>query len=179
MTTETRIPKLNSLEFLPYLNENGIIIEELQKKIGVYAIFNQDKKLQFVGYSRDIYASLKQHLVRQPNHCYWLKVEIINRPSRTILEQIKNSWLSENGDLSLNSEDNQRLWTQPIDAKIAITEQEKETYKNSDELTQIKLLKKISRRVQADIEEILKHRGNQMEIRFNPKLKEQGLLDLK
>ena len=60
-----------------------------------------------------------------------------------------------------------------------MTEAEKETYKNSDELTQIKLLKKVARRVQAEIEETLKKRGNTMEIRFNPKLKEQGLLDLK
>ncbi|MGB5596640.1 MAG: GIY-YIG nuclease family protein [Crocosphaera sp.] len=179
MTTETKTPKLNTLEYLPYLNESGIIPEVLQKKIGVYAIFDQEQKLQFVGYSRDIYASLKQHLVRQPHNCYWLKVEIITRPSRTILEEIKKSWLSENGELSLNSEENKRLWTQPIDAKTSMTEEEKETYKNSDELTQIKLLKKISRRVQGDIEDTLKHRGNQMEIRFNPKLKEQGLLDLK
>ena len=60
-----------------------------------------------------------------------------------------------------------------------LEESYKETYKNSDELGKIKLLKTVSRRVQADIEETLKQRGNRMKIRFNPKLKEQGLLDLK
>ncbi|EAZ94322.1 GIY-YIG nuclease family protein [Crocosphaera chwakensis] len=179
MITKTQLSSLNSLDHLPYLDENGIISEELHKKIGVYAIFNETKQLKFIGYSRDIYASLKQHLVRQPNECYWLKVEIIARPSRTILEEIKYNWTQENGDLSINDETNQSLWTQPIDAKISMTEEEQETYKNSDELGKIKLLKKVSRRVQADIEETLKQRGNQTEIRFNPKLKEQGLLDLK
>ncbi len=179
MITETQIPSLNALDYFPYLDKNGIITEELQKKIGVYAIFNENKQLKFIGYSRDIYASLKQHLLRQPQQCYWLKVEIIARPSRTILEEIKTNWTQENGDLSINDPENQDLWTQPIDAKISMTEEEKETYKNSDELAKIKLLKKVSRRVQADIEETLNQRGNKMEIRFNPKLKEQGLLDLK
>ncbi len=179
MTIQTEIPTLNSLDYLSYLDDHGVINEELQGKIGVYAIFGQDKKLKFVGYSRDIYSSLKQHLVRQLNHCYWLKVQIIDRPNRKILEDIKQNWLTENGDPSLNSEINQALWTQPIDAKPSMTEEEQEIYRQSDELAQIKLLKKIARRVQAEIEDALKQRGIRLDIRFNPKLKEQGLLDLK
>lgn len=179
MITDTQIPSLNDLDYLPYLDENGVIPEALQKKIGVYAIFDETKHLKFIGYSRDIYASLKQHLIRQTQQCYWLKIEIINRPSRSLLEEIKNNWTQENGDLSINDDVNQKQWTQPIDAKLFITEEEKETYKNSDELGKTKLLKKVSRRVQAEIENTLEKRGNRMEIRFNPKLKEQGLLDLK
>ena len=179
MITETQIPSLQTLNYLPYLDDNGVIAENFEKQIGVYAICNENKQLKFIGYSRDIYASLQQHLVRQPQQCYWLKVEIITRPSRTILEEIKSNWTQENGDLSINEQENQNLWTQPIDAKIFMTEEEKARYKNSDELAKIKLLKIVSRRVQADIEETLKQRGNTMKIRFNPKLKEQGLLDLK
>ena len=148
MTTQITIRSLNTIEYLPYLNEEGTITETLQKKIGVYGIFDENKGLKFVGYSRDIYASLKQHLIRQPDQCHWLKVEIINRPSRTILEVIKDNWIDEQGDISLKNKDYQALWTQPIDAKSTMTEEEQESYKNSDELTQIKLLKKVSRRVQ-------------------------------
>ncbi|MDJ0510114.1 MAG: GIY-YIG nuclease family protein [Crocosphaera sp.] len=179
MTTQTTIPSLNTIDYLPYLNEEGSLSEILQKKIGVYAIFDENKTLKFVGYSRDIYASLKQHLIRQPHQCHWLKVEMITRPSRTVLEEIKDNWIDEQGDISLKNQEYQALWNQPIDTKSTMTEEEQESYNNSDELTQIKLLKKVARRVQAEIEEILKKRGNTMEIRFNPKLKEQGLLDLK
>ena len=122
MITETQLPSLNALDYLPYLDENGVITEDLQKKIGVYAIFNENKKLKFIGYSRDIYASLKQHLVRQTQQCHWLKVEIITRPSRTILEEIKTNWTEENGDLSIDNQENQNLWTQAIDAKVCMTE---------------------------------------------------------
>jgi hypothetical protein len=48
-----------------------------------------------------------------------------------------------------------------------------------DGVAQIKLLKQVARRVEETILVKLQERGVQTEIRFNPKLKEQGLLDLK
>lgn len=178
MTTQIEIPTLASLEFLPYL-ENGTINEELQKKVGIYAIFNQNQELQFVGYSRDIYLSLKQHLVRQPQSCYWIKLHTIDRPSRTILEETKQAWITENGVTPRGNADAATIWNQPIDAKLSMTAEEKAQYERSEELQQIKILKQIARRVQAEVEEQLKQRHVNMDIRFNPKLKEQGLLDLK
>ncbi len=86
MTSETEISSLSDLNSIPYLDETGSLPENLQGKIGIYAIFDRDKTLQLVNYSRDIYLSLKQHLVRQPNSCYWLKVQTIDKPNRTQLE---------------------------------------------------------------------------------------------
>lgn len=170
---------LASLEFLPYLDENGTISESLNKKIGIYAIFDEYKTLQFVNYSRDIYVSLKQHLVRQPQKCYWLKIQTIDRPSRTILEETKNAWLAENGEIPAGNAGEESQWNDPIDAKLTMTPEDQETYEKSDDLGRIKLLKNIARRVEAERLELLKQRGVNLEIRFNPKMKEQGLLDLK
>lgn len=177
MDNNQLIPTLEELEFFPYLNDEGIISEEWQGKIGVYGIFDQAQILQFVGYSRDVYASLKQHLVRQFEQCYWLKIYLIARPSRTLLADIRSAWLEEWG-LVIASEQ-EAIWTEPIDAKLTMTEAEKNDYAQTDELGQIKLLKAIARRVEAEIQESLKQRGVTIQIRFNPKLKEQGLLDLK
>ncbi len=179
MTTQTETPTLSSLEYLAYLNQDGSITEELAGKIGVYAIFNRDKTLQYVGYSRDIYLSLKQHLVRQPQNCYWIKLQTINRPSRKILEIIKNAWIAENGVIPRGNSDAEVAWTQAIDAKQTMTEEEKAQYRQNDELGQIKMLKKIARRVEAEITKQLDERGVTIDFRFNPKLKEKGLLDLK
>ncbi|MBR8836737.1 MAG: GIY-YIG nuclease family protein [Stigonema ocellatum SAG 48.90 = DSM 106950] len=181
MTTETTILSLTSLEYIPYIDDSGQLPEQLQGKIGVYAIFDQEKMLQFVGYSRDVYISLKQHLVRQPQNCYWVKVHTIERPSRKVLEDIENGWISENGSLPLVHGDNKAKWTQPIDAKALMTPQEKANYENplNDEMTQAKIIKNVARRVEAEILAMLEARGLQMQIRFNPKLKEEGLLDLK
>jgi hypothetical protein len=175
----SEIPSLKSLDFIPYLDDQGVISDSLQRKIAVYAIFDQDKKLQYVGYSRDIYLSLKQHLVRQPYNCYWLKFQTITRPSRTILDEIKQNWIQENGSIPIGNSEEESKWTEAIDATKKITEEEQEKYEKSDEINKTKILKNIARRVEAEIKETLNNRGVKMDIRFNPKLKDKGLLDLK
>lgn len=171
----TEIPKLDNLAYIPYLNQEGIIDPELEKKIGVYAIFDQEKNLQFVGYSRDICLSLKQHLIRKPTQCYWLKIETINKPSRSILEEIRGTWLKEKNNFSMD----EKSWNDPIDTTLTMTDKQQQEYQQLDEIGKIKFLKQIARQVETSIQEQLTIRGAKMEIRFNPKLKEKGLLDLK
>lgn len=181
MTTQTDISSLASLEEIPYLDETGKIPESLPGKIGVYAIFDKEKVLQFVGYSRDVYLSLKQHLARQPQNCYWLKVQTIEKPNRTILENTMNAWIAENGVTPSGNGADKTKWTESINVKLLMTDEEKANYEKAswDELTQSKVLKNVARRVEAEILAALKARGCQEEIRFNPKLKDSGLLDLK
>lgn len=179
MSEPQNLPSLHNLEFISYLDAQGQIDEIYQGKIGVYAIFNQEQILQMVGYSRDIYLSLKQHLVRKPLECYWLKLNTIARPSRTILEEIKQQWIEENGQIPVGNGEDEDQWHKPIEVKPLMSDQEKEIYQKEDEQTQIKLLKKVARRIETEIQAQLEKRGVTMELRFNPKLKEQGLLDLK
>ncbi|HLP88259.1 MAG TPA: GIY-YIG nuclease family protein [Nostocaceae cyanobacterium] len=179
MTTEINLPGLANLEYLLYIDETGNLPEQLQGKIGVYGIFDQEKKLQFVGYSRDVYLSLKQHLVRQPEKCFWLKVQTIDKPNRTILENIVNAWIAENGFIPVGNGEDKARWTQAIDAKLMMTAEEKQSYENSDDLARVKVLKNVARRVEGEILAVLAGRGLKTEVRFNPKLKEEGLLDLK
>ncbi len=173
-------PSLASLDFIPYIDTEGQLPDQFQGKVGVYAIFDQGKGLQYIGYSRDIFLSLKQHLVRQPEFCYWLKVEISDRPSRTLLEEIRSAWIAEHGSVPPGNAADEAQWTQPIDVKADMTEAEKTSYVAAiDEVTQIKILKQVARRVEADVLQKLAVRGTKVEFRFNPKLKEEGLLDLK
>jgi hypothetical protein len=178
MNSETQISSLKELDYIPYIDDTGKLVEDLQGKIGIYAIFDQEKTLQLVNYSRDIYLSLKQHMVRQPKSCYWVKVQTINKPNRTQLESIRNAWIQENGGTPAGNGVDEAVWNQPIDAKLTMTQEEQASYERSDGLMQTKLLKQVARRVEAQILEELKSRGVQTEIRFNPKLKEKGLLDL-
>jgi hypothetical protein len=169
---------LADLEFLPYLNAEGQLIDEFDGKVGVYAIFDRDKALQFIGYSRDVSLSLKQHLVRQPQHCYWIKVETIDRPSRTLLEDIRAAWIAENNEIPAGNGVDEPLWNQPIDAKIQMTSDERKTYEGGDELIKVKTLKQVARRVEVEVMAAVEARGARMNLRFDPKLKEKGLLNL-
>ncbi|MEB3280908.1 MAG: GIY-YIG nuclease family protein [Lyngbya sp.] len=179
MTTQAEIPTLASLDSISYINEQGQLPESLQGKIGVYAIFDAEEVLQYVGYSRDIYLSLRQHLVRQPQSCYWIKVQTIDRPSRTILEEIRQAWIAENGSIPRGNAEQAEQWNQPINVKPLMTEEENTTHENLDGIDQEKHLRQVARRIESQILELLKERGLQEEIRFNPKLKTSGLLDLK
>ncbi len=181
MATETNTPNLTNLEYIPYIDEKGELPEQFQGKIGVYAIFDCEKTLQFIGYSRDVFLSLRQHLVRQSQYCYWVKIETIERPSRKILEEIEQAWIAENGSLPIGNGENKEKWISPIDAKALITPEEQANYDNpvNDEMTKIKIIKNVARRVEAEILKELEARGLQMQVRFNPKLKEEGLLDVK
>jgi hypothetical protein len=71
------------------------------------------------------------------------------------------------------------VWLDPIPTNHAMTASESDSFDDLDGLAQIKLLKQVARRVEETILTKLQQRGVQTEIRFNPKLKEQGLLDLK
>ncbi len=179
MTSIEPLTRLQDLPFLPYLNPQGHLPEELQGQVGVYAIFDQTQALQFIGYSRDVALSLRQHLVRQPTLCHWLKVHTIDRPSRSLLEATREAWIGEHGNLPPGNQPSNETWTQPIDAKSSMSPEEQQQYQAGDSLDQVKLLKQIARRVEADIFAKLEARGFQEAVRFNPKLKEQGLLDLK
>ena len=181
MTSQLNIPTLASLDYVSYINDRGQLPEELRGKVGAYAIFDQSKTLRFVGFSRDIFLGLKQHLVRQPEGCYWVKFSPVERPSRTLLENIRDAWIAENGSTPLGNGIDEAKWNQPIQVKGMMTPEEEANYTKTtiEEVTQIKILKNVARRIEAEILTQLKARGIQEEIRFNPKLKEEGLLDLK
>jgi hypothetical protein len=178
---DATFPTLASLEFLPYVDETGQLPDSLSGKVGVYGIFDADRTLQFIGYSRDIFLSLRQHIVRQPLSCYWVKVETIDRPNRTLLDNIRAAWISENGPTPPGNADDAAKWNEPIAVQSLMTAEERANYANPvhDEMTQVKILKNVARRVEAEILAVLKARGVKADLRFNPKLKEEGLLDLK
>lgn len=181
MSVENLVTPLADLEAIPYLDADGMLPQQFSGKIGVYAIFGEDKTLQYVGYSRDTFLSLKQHLIRQPRLCYWLKVQSIDRPNRTLLEEIRSTWIQGNGAPVPGNQADQSKWEQAIDVKAAMTDEEQAQHQDPalDEHSQLKVLKNAARRLEAEIMEILNQRGVQEPLRFNPKLKEMGLLDLK
>jgi hypothetical protein len=181
MSTESLVTSLATLEPIPYINAEGMLPQQFEGCIGAYAILAEDQTLQYVGYSRDIYLSLKQHLVRQPRLCYWLKVQTINHPNRTLLEDIRNTWVQENGNPVPGNQTEKQLWEQAIDVKAAMTVEELAHYQDPqlDEISQQKVLKNAARRLEAEILSTLSQRGLQEPLRFNPKLKDTGFLDLK
>ncbi len=178
--TDIAFPHLQNLTPIAYINASGQLPEEFQGKVGVYAIFDGQNELQYIGYSRDVFLSLKQHLIRQPEKCVAVKVQTIDRPSRTALDEICQAWIEAANQPDLATIHKESVWTRSIDIKTQLTDEEQAKVANAiDDLEKSMILKKACRRVEAIILDVLKARGLETEIRFNPKLKESGLLDLK
>jgi len=167
------LPDLAGLPWCPYLNEEGQIDVALEGKAGVYGIFDREQNLVYVGISRDIALALQQHLVRVPDRCYWYKVWTIDRLDRDFLLTIQKAW---QGDRSFDRE----RWEKPIDCREWMTAEEKARLEGAQDEKEInRLLKDVARRVEEEIKQTLAERGVKFAIRFDPKRKEEGLLDLK
>jgi hypothetical protein len=181
MSAASEFPSLTALAALPYIDAEGQLPRGFEGQIGVYAIYASETELAYIGYSRDVSLSLKQHLVRQPQACIWVKVCTVTRPNRTLLEDIKAAWIEENGQVPAGNGDGRSQWEQPIavQSQMLPTESAQYTDPQLDDQQHQALLKQAARRIEQEILAVLAARGVQEPLRFNPKLKENGLLDLK
>jgi hypothetical protein len=181
MQAPSEYPSLPELAAFPYIDSEGQLPSQFEGQIGVYAIYNQQQALAYIGYSRDVSLSLKQHIVRQPQQCYSIKVTTVERPNRTLLETIKTAWIEENQAVPVGNGDATELWEQPIDVKSKMLPEELAQYSDPqlDDQQHLKILKQAARRIEQDILTLLTERGVKEALRFNPKLKDSGLLDLK
>ncbi|XP_052171869.1 bifunctional monothiol glutaredoxin-S16, chloroplastic [Diospyros lotus] len=62
---------------------------------GVYAVYDKNGDLQFVGISRNIAASILAHQKSVPQLCWSVKVGVMDEPDRTALTQAWKSWMEE------------------------------------------------------------------------------------
>ncbi len=167
------VPRLADLEWRPYLEASGQVPADWAGKIGVYAVFDRDRALRYVGISRDIAASLKLHLTRVPEQCYWFKAYAIAKPSRTVLSEIQAAWTQ---GVAVD----RTLWEEPLDCRRLMTEAERDALARAvTEAEQARILKDVARRVEADVLAQLTMRGVGFEVRFDPKRKSEGILDMK
>ena len=72
-----------------------------QVKASVYAIYDQDSVVQYIGVSRNVAQSLRLHLARHPDKTYSFKVFHITKPNRVILEVTRDAWIEELGNRPL------------------------------------------------------------------------------
>ncbi|KAK7287444.1 hypothetical protein RIF29_00722 [Crotalaria pallida] len=75
--------------------ENEGLAGELPSGAGVYAVYDKDNELQFIGLSRNIAASVSAHRKSVPELCGSVKVGVVDEPDREALTQAWKSWMEE------------------------------------------------------------------------------------
>ncbi|CAH2058838.1 unnamed protein product [Thlaspi arvense] len=84
------IKTLGETELLPIAESDSIPAES-----GVYAVYDKNEELQFVGISRNIAASVSAHVKSVPGLCGSVKVGIVEEPDKAVLTQAWKSWIEE------------------------------------------------------------------------------------
>lgn len=188
MSADVPPPALASLPLYPFIDpDTGMIpYPDPSAKTGVYAIYGPDDNVLYLGKSRDIHNTLRMHLGRRPADCVAYRSLPLPRPSRTAFDTILAAWAAEVGGTPRGNDggDEQARWEKPIDVRwsgsgVSLTAAEQEAL---DDCTlaadAAKVLKKVCRRVQGEVEAVLKARGSKEPMKWAPKLKEKGLLDV-
>mmetsp|Transcript_7462 Transcript_7462/g.9482 ORF Transcript_7462/g.9482 Transcript_7462/m.9482 type:complete len:239 (+) Transcript_7462:3-719(+) len=174
------IPDLESLELLSFIDEEGNIrnsgIVKGKTRASIFAIYDQANSLQYIGKSRDADQSLRTMLIRQPELAYSFRVYHIDKPSRALLDAVAEAWLANSGTATLDP----TAWENPLDIKPLMTLEDRADFeakkvRGKEDMA----LKAVARRYETEKLDILKARGLTEKISFDPKLKGQGLLDLK
>ncbi|KAG0623085.1 hypothetical protein M758_3G147900 [Ceratodon purpureus] len=116
---------LDDLEFIPYLTEEGYISDPTQPgvKASLYAIYDENKTLCYIGVSRQVYQSMRLHFARRPLQCHYIKVFNVTKPSRALLEGTRDAWISANGSVPVGNDNGelQNIWENPLDCKPLMT----------------------------------------------------------
>lgn len=90
-------------------------------------------------------------------------------------------WIAELGEAPVGNSDPtiQFRWENAINVReIEHTDEEKHLVANMGPQTEAKVLKNICRRVQAEVEAVLQARNITEKLKFDPKIKAKGLLDV-
>ncbi|CAM6092810.1 unnamed protein product [Calypogeia fissa] len=86
------LKKLDEVEAV-VLTSGAEVGKEIPSAAGVYAIFDKEGKLQYVGISRRLNASVQTHLQDLPDLCGSVKVAAMDAPDKAALTEAWREWI--------------------------------------------------------------------------------------
>ncbi len=101
------------------------------KIAGVYAVLNRDRQLQYVGYSRNVPLSLSGHVTQVgEDACAFLRLKTFKFPKREEMEQLRDAWISENGNVPSGNGDDSDRWAGTVGeaAKLVMSAADRDAY---------------------------------------------------
>jgi hypothetical protein len=91
------------------------------KVAGVYAVFDADRRLQYVNISRHVSLSLRGHQAQLGDDlCAFVRVQPFSFPDRAAMAAVQTAWIADNGTVPIGNQDTDGLWAKTTgDAAIA------------------------------------------------------------
>ncbi|DBB04825.1 hypothetical protein WJX82_007389 [Trebouxia sp. C0006] len=118
--TATTSQSLSSVEINPIINTQGLIqpLIPTGSQAAVFAVYNDRKQLQYVGFSKDLYNSLRTLMGRRPDKAFFYKAVHLPTLDQKQMIDIRTAWFEECGGpppgnkLALE----RTAWQQPVSA---------------------------------------------------------------
>lgn len=159
-------PLLNDLPLNSFINSHGRIVPPVppNTQATVFAVLDKNKKVQYIGFSKDLRNSLRILMGRRPEFCYFYKMYNLPALDQQIMMATRNQWMSELGVAPEGNTDptQRKFWEQPADAG------------SISERGRVAAAKAKARTMQ----QMLVDRGIKEEMVYDPKLLEEGKCDV-
>lgn len=160
------IKSLNTLPLYSVVNKEGRIQPIVDPEIvaSVFAIFDRNKKIQYIGFSKDLKNSLRTLIGRRPEVCYYYRTQNLTSFDQELMIAIRQQWIDEIGSTPPgNSSPSERAqWEQPALAN-SISERGRAAAAASKAKT---------------MQQMMRDRGVKEEMIYDPVLLEQGKLSI-
>ncbi|KAL7587376.1 bifunctional monothiol glutaredoxin-S16, chloroplastic [Lactuca sativa] len=115
--------KLSDMESVPVPPESDAVSAVFPPASGVYAVYDKNGDMQFVGLSRNIQSSILYHQKSVPELCASIKVGVVDNPDRSALTQAWKSWMEEHievaGKVPPGNETGNTTWVRQAPKKKA------------------------------------------------------------
>ncbi|XP_021906318.1 bifunctional monothiol glutaredoxin-S16, chloroplastic [Carica papaya] len=123
LSIASALKNLADSELIPFPSTADEFSAKFPSTSGVYAIYDKNDELQFVGISRNVYASLFSHMKSVPELCGSFRVGVVDDPDRTALRQAWKSWMEEyikaTGKVPPGNESGNTTWVRQPPRKTA------------------------------------------------------------
>lgn len=165
-STTIAIPSLTDLPVNGFINSHGRINPPVEPDTAasVFAVLDKNKKVQYIGFSKDLRNSLRILMGRRPEFCYFYKMFNLPALDQAIMMEARKKWMSELGIAPEGNADptQRQFWEQPV-AAVSISERGKAAAAKAKARTMLQMFT---------------DRGITEEMVYDPKLLEEGKCDV-
>lgn len=90
---DEKIPLLNELPLTSFIDQGGYITPQVEAgtEASVFAVLDETKKVQYIGFSKDVRNSLRTLMGRRPDKCHYYKLYNLRVLDQQRMLDIRNS----------------------------------------------------------------------------------------
>ena len=106
-------------------------LAENARVAGVYAVLDTTQQHQYIGYSRNVFTSLKGHLAEHGSDiCAYVRVQAVKFPKREEMEQLRDNWIAQLNTIPPGNTGEGGVWATTVGeiAKAAMSPAEQAAY---------------------------------------------------